>query len=177
MLRPTLCALSLALALLPTAAGAQQVGVVPVGARIRIMVPDLTRAWIVGRMVSADSTLVVIDPEQGRWGKPLFLGQTSVSQLQVSRGIVGTRRNRGAVIGTLVGLGVGAYAARAAGRQEASSGEFLLLPLFAFGGTGIGAAIGSTMKEEGWDAAPLPVRVALDRRGVPGFSVAASFDN
>ncbi|HEX7239796.1 MAG TPA: hypothetical protein VF263_05995 [Longimicrobiaceae bacterium] len=166
MTQRILLLLVLVFAAAPCVPDARAQGTVPVGARVRVMVPDLTRGWIAGRMVSADTALVVIDPYRGRWGRPLFLGKNSVTQVQLSRGPEGTLWLRGAVVGTLVGAGVGAYAAWRVEQQEAASGGWLLVPLFGFGGTGIGALAGKAVVRERWDPVVLPLRVVLrgDRR-------------
>ncbi|HEU0080331.1 MAG TPA: hypothetical protein VFQ76_21970, partial [Longimicrobiaceae bacterium] len=110
-------------ALLPSApAAAQQapteVEAVLVGARIRGMAPELTRTWIGGRMVHADSSVVIIDPTTRRWGVPLALDQGAITRMQLFRGRIGSQRNLGAVLGGLAGTVAGVYSAWAIKNKE-----------------------------------------------------------
>ena len=172
MRRSTLLLLALALAPLAPAAAQEDVEGVLVGARIRVMAPYLTRAWIGGRMVYADSGVLIIDPTTRRWGKPLALDQAAITRVQLSRGRIGSQRNRGAVLGGVAGAAAGAYAAWAIERQESGTGTgvggWVLIPLFAFGGTGIGAGVGAAITREGWDRVALPVQVLYEPGAPPG---------
>jgi hypothetical protein len=159
-------------ALLPCApAAAQQaqgVEAVLVGARIRVMAPELTRAWIGGRIVHADSSTVIIDPTTRRWGSPLALDQAAISRMQLFRGRIGSQRNLGAVLGGLAGTAAGVYSAWAIKNKEGSTGGWVLVPLFSFGGVGIGAGVGAVVPREGWDPVDLPVRVIYEPGTAPG---------
>lgn len=170
MRRTTLLLLALALAPAAPAATQQEVEAVLVGARIRVMAPYLTRAWIGGRMVYADSGVLIIDPTTRRWGKPLALDQSAITRVQLSRGRIGSLRNRGAVLGGVAGAAAGAYAAWAIERQESGTGVggWVFVPLFAFGGSGIGAGIGAAIPREGWDRVALPVQVIYEPGAPPG---------
>ena len=155
----------------PAAAQQQQqreVEAVLVGARIRVMVPELTRVWIGGRMVHADSSVVIIDPTTRRWGVPLALDQAAISRMQLFRGRIGSQRNLGAVLGGLAGTAAGVYSAWVIKSREGSTGGWVLVPLFSFGGVGIGAGIGAVVPREGWDRVALPVRVIYEPGGQPG---------
>lgn len=153
---------------------AQEASSVLVGARVRLMVPDLTRGWIVGRMVYADSATVIIDPNTVRWGRPLALDQAMVTRVQVSRGRIGTLRNRGAIIGALVGLGAGIYSTVAVEREDGVTGGWVLVPFFTVGGAAVGAGIGIALPEEDWDPVPVPVRVSFRPGERSAVSVAAT---
>lgn len=165
-------------ALLPCAPAAAQrqprqqqqpeVAAVLVGARIRVMAPELTRAWIGGRMVHADSAIVIIDPTTRRWGVPLALDQSAITRMQIFRGRIGSQRNLGAVLGGLAGTAAGVYSAWAIKNREGSTGGWVLVPLFSFGGVGIGAGVGAVVPVEGWDRVALPVRVIYEPGGTPG---------
>lgn len=155
----------------PAAAQQQQmreVEAVLVGARIRFMAPDLTRAWIGGRIVHADSSTVIIDPTTRRWGSPLALDQAAISRMQLFRGRIGSQRNLGAVLGGLAGTAAGVYSAWLIKDREGSTSGWVLVPLFSFGGVGIGAGVGAVVPREGWDRVALPVRVLYEPGGEPG---------
>jgi hypothetical protein len=163
MPRTTPALLALALVLLAAPAAAQDSTPVVVGARIRLMAPDLTRAWIVGRMVYADSATVIIDPVTRRWGQPLALDQSSLTRLQLSRGRIGSMIQRGTLVGGLAGVAVGAYTFWRAERVEGGApGAWLVIPIFAGGGAAAGAGIGMVIPREGWTPVGLPARVAFE---------------
>ena len=168
---PFLVALLLAAAAPAAAQGASSV---LVGARVRLMAPDLTRGWIVGRMVYADSATVIIDPNTLRWGRPLALDQAMVTQVQVSRGRIGTMRNRGALIGGLLGLGAGIYATVRVDGEGDTTGGWELVPFFTAGGAAVGAGIGIAIPYEGWSRVLLPVRVSFRPGEESTVSVATS---
>lgn len=168
-------------ALLPCAPAAAQrqqqqpeVEAVLVGARIRFMAPELTRTWIGGRVVHADSASVIIDPTTRRWGVPLALDQSAITRMQLFRGRIGSQRNLGAVLGGLAGTAAGVYSAWAIKNKEGSTGGWVLVPLFSFGGIGIGAGVGAVVPLEGWDPVALPVRVIYEPGGEPGRESAAA---
>ncbi|HEX2190319.1 MAG TPA: hypothetical protein VHG51_15530 [Longimicrobiaceae bacterium] len=174
MRRTTLFLFALVLAAPAAPAVAQtrarpEVEAVLVGARIRLMAPYLTRTWIGGRMVFADSTTIIIDPTTRRWGKPLALDQSAITRMQISRGRIGSMRNRGLLWGGIAGAAVGAYSAWAVERQEGSTtGGWILVPLFAVGGAGVGGGIGAAIPLEGWDRVALPVQVLYEPEPEPG---------
>jgi hypothetical protein len=170
--------LALPLAGLPASGAAQEASTVPVGARVRIVAPDLHRGWIVGRVVSADSATLVLDPSRvRRWGSPLVLAPVAVTRLQVSRGREGTLRKQGALVGALVGLAFGAYAGWALDYEEGTYDGYLIYPpLSGAAGAGVGVLVGSFLPKEGWSPVPLPVRTVLRREGGPRVAVALSID-
>lgn len=157
-----LLAVLLAAAAAPAAAQQREAEAVLVGARIRVMVPELTRAWIGGRMVSADSALVIIDPVTRRWGVPLALDQAAITRMQISRGRIGSQRNLGAVLGGLAGTAAGVYSAWQIKKQDGSTGGWVIVPLFSLGGIGLGAGAGAAVAREGWDPVDLPVQVIYE---------------
>jgi|GEM_PF-4792859 len=158
---PLLLALLLATAV-PAGAQQREVESVLVGARVRLMAPELTRAWIGGRVVFADSSVVIIDPTTRRWGVPLALNQASITRVQLSRGRIGSQRRMGAVLGGLAGTVLGVYSAWLVKKEEGTTDGWILVPMFAVGGVGAGAAIGSAIPYEGWDPVELPVNVVYE---------------
>lgn len=152
-------------------AAAQESSTVQVGTRIRIIVPDLYRGWIVGRVVSVDTAAFIVDPARAaRWGSPLVLAPVSVARLQVSRGREGTLRRQGALVGALVGIAVGTFAGWALDYEEGRQDGYLVYPsLGGAAGAGIGVLVGGFLPKEGWDPVPLPVRTVLGRE--PGSGV------
>ncbi|HEV2148565.1 MAG TPA: hypothetical protein VGR37_14270 [Longimicrobiaceae bacterium] len=163
---PSTTPLLLALLLLAAPAAAQDSAPVVVGARIRLMAPELTRTWIVGRIIFADSTTVIIDPVTRRWGRPLALDQASLTRLQLSRGRVGSMIHRGTIVGGLAGAALGAYTFWRTEREEgAAPGAWLVIPIFAGGGAAAGAGIGMAIPREGWEPVGVPARVVFEPEG------------
>ncbi len=167
-MRLTVLLLALSLA---TPLAAQGSSTVQVGARIRITAPELYRGWIVGRVVSADTAALILDPANvGRWGSPLVLAPVSVTRFQLSRGREGTLRTQGALVGALVGIAFGTYAGWVMDYEEGSYDGYLIYPpLSGAAGAGIGVLVGGFLPKEGWSPVVLPVRTVLGR--APGSSI------
>lgn len=153
---------------------AQSASAIQVGTRVRITAPDVHSGWIVGRLVSADSAALVLDPKYRRWGSPLILEPASVTRVQVSQGRIGTMRREGAAAGGLILAAVALYGAWRLDYTEGTYSGYLLVPLGAVGGAGLGAVLGGFAPREGWEPAPTPVRTVLDEPGGRTLSVALS---
>ena len=149
------------------------------GSRLRLSVPSLGRAPVVGRLQSLDSqslTLVV----EGQ-PSPVVLSRQDVTRFDLSRG----RRSRGK--GALIGLGIGTAVGALAGIIHGSDppGTFLAFSAaeyatgFALLGASVGAVVGLAVPPgERWETLPLDrvhaATASSSRRGA-ALAITVSF--
>jgi hypothetical protein len=128
------------------------------GVRIRVTT-DIPRQkpWV-GTLISAGSDSVRIRPKEGG---VVSVPSASIVRVEQSRG---RRSNsgKGAVTGAIIGGGIGLILGIAASSEEADyveigpGGVVAATALFAAGGTGLGALIGSGSHRERWEPITLP---------------------
>ena len=122
------------------------------GTRVRISAPGITEAAVVGTVRTLDEGTITIDVA-GR-GEQLTVPRERISRLEVSAG----RRSRlvGALIGTLVGGGVGALIGKASYSPRPYSFESASEAGGAIFGALLGAGVGALVPPgERWNEIPV----------------------
>ena len=170
-------------------------GAVVPGARVRITAPSVSAEQFIGEVVRVSGDTLVVTAKMFRSmvkGAPTYISKrlevpfASVTRLDVSRG----KKNHiltGALVGLLVGGGVGAIHGSSLGDDDPEPFSIITLTAeqkaaawgIGFGAVGlvIGAAIGATKKTDIWKPVPLDrIRVSMAPQRHGGLALSASFE-
>ena len=156
-----------------------------VGTRVRITMPDTMRIsrrpssagqlFVIGQLVAMSDSSISVRHEASSADVTVPLSR--VQRLEVS---AGSRRREAAVIGGLVGLGLGGIFGYAAG-DDCSGNEGICFPqgevavVSALVGAGLGSLIGVVVGSgERWRDASVPARVNVVPTGARSISISST---